>query len=201
MFENDIEEGVDGLININNGMATQSYDVDILAYFNVKCNENYLDYFPVRIYLLDGVCDIKYNNSQIDEMAYVKIYNGLYDDINIIKSESYEIINNYTDLYWDFQLNYLIKATSIDKMNEVNEDYFVYNQNGINKILNVNEINMVNEYWSIVQTNGILRLEDLNAEQLFKKALKIIRGINLYARENFNKDKYVTYGDYELCEN
>lgn len=197
LLEKDIEEGIDCLTIINNGMATQSYSVEVIPFFNVICNENQFGNYPIRIYLIQGINDFVYTNSQIGEMAYIKVYNNLYNSVYTIKNDLYEIINDYTELFWSFDLNYLISVKSIDRMDEIDEDYFIYNQYGIKKILDEEGSNINNDYWSLTLAEGIHIFPNLNADILFEYTLKLLREKNLYTTKDLLTNEYVLYGDYE----
>lgn len=195
-YENNID-GISILTVTNYGAAAQDYDIEIYSYFDVICNENQIGNIPIRIFLLEAVQKVDYLNSSIDDIAYIDVYNKSYGNVDSIKNDLFTIIREYTNLFWGFQLTYMIKVTATDRTGEIEDNYFIYNSNGIKMINEEYGIDIIDDFNSIVRTRGVLLFTDLNAETLFRYTLNIIREKKLYVKENFSSETFITYGQYE----
>lgn len=196
----------DKLSVINNGIDAKNYDIEIFPFIDVMCNENNLGTIPTRVYFINGAEIVL--DKDTDEIAEITVYKENYPVICSLKNDLHKIISEYTTLYWDFSLTYLIKITSLDIMNEENIDYFIYNRQGVKRIGKEYGNDLVEEYnYKIDNHNGTktsresyFDLESIDAEQIFRYILKKLRANNLYKTDFRTNEKYL-YGEYEPLQN
>ncbi len=196
------DNSTDKLFIVNKGTGVIDFDIEIITYLDVLCNENNMGFTPMRVYLMNAVENLEYTYT--DKLAEITLYKESCPIAASLKSDLHGIISEYTNLYWDFSLTYLIKVTSIDLMHEINENYFIYNRFGVrrvkddygNKILDECNYMIDNHDGTKTSKESYFDFKAMNAKQIFKYALNKIRDHKLYQVDFLTNEKYL-YGEYE----
>lgn len=192
----------DKLLIVNDGTSAKDYGVEIYTYLDVQCNENKMGTIPTRVYMVNTIQDMTQEDTS--NIAEIILYNEESPVVVSLKNDLHEIINNYTNLYWDFSLKYLFRITSIDIMDEKNVDYFVYYRHNVNRVSEEYADDIIEEYNCMIDNHDgtqtsketYFDLNDNDAEEIFKYILKKIRNEDLYAID-FETNKKYLYGEYE----
>lgn len=195
---------IDELTIVNNGIDALSYNVEVIPFFDVLCNENNLGHTPIRVFLAENIEEIEYLYNASKEIARIKLNNENCAEIKLLKNNLSEITHNYTTLFWNFRLTYLIIVNTTDLMKQDNKDYFLFDCDKIMRIENELGEDIVKEYCDIIwYDDGIGELKEtrfnfksVGADELFKYTLNKIRENGLY-KFDFRNNEYVTYGDFE----
>lgn len=196
------DNSTDKLFVVNKGTDVMDYDIEIITYLDVFCNENNMGATPIRVYLMNAVESFEYIYT--DKLAEIILYKESSPISASLDSDLRSVISEYTDLYWDFSLTYLINVTSIDVMNEINEDYFIYNRFGIRRVKDEYGNEIIDECNYMIDNHDGTRtgkesyfdFKAMNAKQIFKYALNKIRNHKLYQVDFFTNEKYL-YGECE----
>ena len=103
------------LVVNNKNISALSYDVDVIPYIDVYCNENNWGSTPIRAYLFKSETLVsQVNNNLEDNISELSLLSENSSIYSSIVEQLHKITSNYNDLAWDYCLKYLIRIISID---------------------------------------------------------------------------------------
>lgn len=193
------------LVVNNKNISALSYDVDVIPYIDVYCNENNWGSTPIRAYLFKSETLVsQVNNNLEDNISELSLLSENSSIYSSIVEQLHKITSNYNDLAWDYCLKYLIRIISIDALGEENMDYFIFCRNAIHRIKTEKGDSIFNEcYYMIDNLDGsktskesFFQIENIDTEILFSYILEKIRDKDLYKVSIETNEKYL-YGKYE----
>lgn len=202
---NQSTETQEKLVVINKSKSALSYDVEVIPYIDVFCNENNWGSTPIRAYLFKSKALVsQIDNNKEEDISEISLLSENSNIYSSIEKKLHEITSNYNNLAWDFCLKYLIRIISIDALDEKNVDYFIFSRNTVHRI-ELEKGNSVFDECNYMIDNldgsktsreSYFDIDNLDTKVLFKYILKKIRDKDLYEISYETNQKYL-YGEYE----